>query len=131
MCSLHRGALNVRLPRLIPLVSSVRPPPPTCTVPSTMSLLHLEHFMGASSYAERTSDGGHGARRLQRRRDAAVPCSALGAPDMGVNGWGESPLCVNTVAKPFITGGRVIETLDPSNCGIARFRGREATGHSG
>jgi len=46
---------------------------------------------------------------------------------MGVNWWGESPLGVNTVVGPLITRDKMIETLDRSNCGIARSRGKEAS----
>jgi hypothetical protein len=38
---------------------------------------------------------------------------------------------VNTVVGPLITRGTMAKTLDRSNCGIARFRGKEATGQSG
>jgi len=54
----------------------------------------------------------------------------LCAPDMGVNRWGESPLCVNAVNGPLITRGTLAKTLDRGNCGVARFRGKEARGQS-
>ena len=34
--------------------------------------------------------------------------------------------CANTVVGPFITSGTMARTLDRSNCGIARFRGKGA-----
>src|SRR5271165_3646141 len=56
MCSLHFGALNVKLPRLTPPVNMVRTPPPICTLPSTISLPHLEHFIDACFYVERAGE---------------------------------------------------------------------------
>jgi len=47
------------------------------------------------------------------------------ASDMGVNWKGESPLGVNTAVGPFITKGTMAQALDRSNCGVARFRGKE------
>jgi len=34
---------------------------------------------------------------------------------------------VNTVVEPLITRDKMIETLDRSNCGIVRSRGKEAS----
>ena len=49
------------------------------------------------------------------------------APDTGVNGWGASPLCGNTAVGLAFMARTMAQTLDRSNCGIARSRGKEAS----
>jgi hypothetical protein len=46
---------------------------------------------------------------------------------MGVNWWGESPLCRNTIIGFLVLRRKMIQALDRSNCGVARLRGKEAS----